>query len=317
MRCLVTGAAGFLGSTLVERLLAEGWWVRGVDSFTPYYDAAVKRENLATAMAHPSFEFVEADLRVRDGSGLAHGVDIVFHLAAQPGVRDSWAGGFVVHDEHNVLATQRLLEGALAAGVRRVVYTSSSSVYGNTSAHPSSEDQIPHPHSPYGVTKLAGEHLCGLYQANWGLDTVVLRLFTVYGPRQRPDMALHRVIQAAASGGRFSLYGSGEQVRDVTYVDDALRAVTIAATASIEPATVINVGGGGAATINEVIALVESATQQRVHLERLPAQPGDVERTAAATDRARAILGWTPEVDLADGIERQARWQVDRWRDAQ
>lgn len=316
MKALITGAAGFLGSALTDHLLADGWTVRGVDSFTPYYDVAMKRDNAQRLVRHPAFELVETDLRVRDASGLAHDVDVVFHLAAQPGVRDSFAGGFALHDEHNVLATQRVLEGALAAGVRRFVYTSSSSIYGNSPAFPTSEEEMPHPHSPYGVTKLAGEHLCGLYTANWDLDTVVLRLFTVYGPGQRPDMALHKLIQAAVSGQRFNLFGNGEQIRDVTYVEDVVRALTRAAEAELPPAAVINVGGGAQASMNELIGLVEDATQQPVHLERLPAAAGDVDRTGAAVDRAAALLGWAPEVELAQGVEQQARWQIDRWRRA-
>lgn len=317
MKALVTGSAGFLGGALAERLLAEGWAVRGVDSFTPYYDVTVKHEVATRLSRHPAYEFVEADLRVRDAAGLAHGVDVVFHLAAQPGVRDSFAAGFALHDEHNVLATQRVLEGAAASGVRRVVYTSSSSVYGNVPTFPTAEDQLPRPHSPYGVTKLAGEHLCGLYGDNLGLDTAVLRLFTVFGPGQRPDMAIHKLIQSAVSGERFPLYGNGEQVRDITYVDDALDAVLAAATAELPAGFVGNVGGGAQVSTNRLIELVEAATQQRVHLERLPAQPGDVERTAARTDLARSALGWQPRVSAEEGIDRQARWQVDRWRSRQ
>src|SRR4051812_32930977 len=220
MRALVTGVAGFIGSTLAEALVGNGDVVVGVDCFTPYYDAAQKRANLQRLAATKQFTLAEADLRTAELPPLLDGVDVVYHQAGQPGVRLSWASGFAEYDSHNIIATQRLLEGARAAGVARVVYASSSSVYGNAPRYPTSEDDLPQPHSPYGVTKLAAEHLCNLYAANWGVHTVSLRYFTVYGPRQRPDMAMHRLIESALAGTPFPLYGDGSAVRDFTFVDD-------------------------------------------------------------------------------------------------
>src|SRR3954447_5448772 len=219
MRALVTGAAGFIGSSLVDALLVRGDSVRGIDCFTPYYGRADKEANLAGALQHHEFELVEADLRTCAIEPLLEGVDVVFHQAAQAGVRLSWADGFADYDGHNILATQRLLEAVKAAGVQRLVYASSSSVYGNAPAYPTNEDDLPRPHSPYGVTKLAAEHLCNLYAANWGVPTVSLRYFTVYGPRQRPDMAMHRLVESALNHTPFPLYGDGSQVRDFTFVE--------------------------------------------------------------------------------------------------
>ena len=313
MKALVTGAAGFLGSTLVDELLAQGWSVRGVDCFTPFYDEGLKREHLAHASRHPAFELIEADLRVRDCSALTSDVDVVFHLASHEGVRDSWSNGFALHSEHNTLATQRVLEGALATGAR-VVYTSTSSVYGNNASYPTSEQELPRPHSPYAATKLAAEHLCELYASNFGLHTVVLRLFTAIGPRQRPDMALHRLIHAAVSGERFPLYGAGTRVRDFTSANDMVHAIITAATAAVDPGTVINIGGGGSTSMDELIALVEQATQQPVRIEHAPAQPGNVDTMGPSTELALSILGWKPSTPLENAVEQQARWQVDRWR---
>src|SRR5687768_16907364 len=206
MRSIVTGSAGFIGSHLVDALLNRGDDVLGIDCFTPYYDRAAKRANLEAALASSSFEFIEADLRVADLVELLHDADLIFHQAAQPGVRLSWSEGFAEYVSHNVLATQRLLDAARAVEARRVVYASSSSVYGQAASYPTSEEQLPRPYSPYGVTKLAAEHLCSLYAETWGVPTVSLRYFSVYGPRQRPDMALHRLIKAGLSGEPFPLF---------------------------------------------------------------------------------------------------------------
>src|SRR5437588_1336496 len=213
MRAVVTGVAGFIGSHLAEALVGRGHRVTGVDCFTPFYDPARKRENLATLVDDAGFDLVEGDICALDLAPVLDGADVVFHQAAQPGVRLSWSTSFAVYEQCNVLATQRLLEAARLAGVGRIVYASSSSVYGNAARYPTSEDALPRPHSPYGVTKLAAEHLCALYGANWGLHTVSLRYFSVYGPRQRPDMALHRLVEAALGGDPFPLYGAGGQVR--------------------------------------------------------------------------------------------------------
>lgn len=309
MHALVTGAAGFIGSNLVDRLLAEGWQVRGADCFTPYYSESVKRANLSSATGTRGFEFVEADLRTIDCQELVHGIDVVFHQAAQPGVRLSWSNAFALYSEHNLLATQRLLEAVRESpSVNRLVFASSSSVYGNAVDYPTTEAVRPQPYSPYGVTKLAAEHLCCLYAANWSAHTVALRYFTVYGPRQRPDMAIHRLIESALSQSPFPLYGDGSATRDFTYVDDVVEANIAAATADIPPATVANIAGGGSCSLLDLITLVGELVGQTVPILGGPPQPGDVKRTGGSIERARAALGWKPGVSLRDGVKAQVEW---------
>ena len=311
MRTLVTGAAGFIGSHLAERLMAEGHHVRGVDCFTAYYGRSLKEANLADLAGRPGFELVEADLRVRDLTPLVSDVDVVFHLAAEPGVRGSWAQNFPVYNEHNVLATQRLLEAARGTAVARFVFASGSSVYGNASSPPWRERDLPRPHSPYGATKLAAEHLCALYADVFEVPTVALRYFTVYGPRQRPDMAIQRFFQAGLDGEPLTVYGWGRQVRDFTHVDDVV-AATIAAgratTDAIPAGEVLNVGGGCRTTVEELVALVSELLNGQVRVVRQPEQPGDVDRDEGAFERARELLAWKPAIDLPDGLATQAAW---------
>ncbi len=311
-RVLVTGAAGFVGSNLVETLLAQGDRVVGVDCFTPYYSPDAKRAALIQAHESDRFELVETDLREADLSGLLEGVDTVFHQAAQPGVRLSWSDGFSEYASHNVLATQRLLEAARDAEVRRFVYASSSSVYGNQDRYPTVETDLPRPYSPYGVTKLAAEHLCGLYAENWGLSTVSLRYFTVFGPRQRPDMSIHRLCEAVGTGASFPRFGDGTQVREFTYVADIVAANLAAATADVAPGTVVNIAGGGEITLNGLIAMVGELAGTEVVIEDHPAQAGDAKRNGAATDLAQELLGWSPQVSLRDGIAAQLAWHDAR-----
>lgn len=308
MRALVTGAAGFIGSSLVDRLLADGHDVRGIDCFTPYYDRATKERNMAHAHLNSRFEFVQADLRVSDPGAFVDGIDVVFHQAAQPGVRLSWSNEFVQYQDQNILVTQRLLQAACEAAVGRFVFASSSSVYGNAPSYPTLESQLPQPHSPYGVTKLAAEHLCRLYADNFGLSTIALRYFTVYGPRQRPDMATHRLVECALRGREFQLYGTGEQIRDFTFVEDVVRANIAAAAADVRPGTVCNIAGGGSTTMNRLVALVEEIVGSGVRRVRVPGQAGDVYQTGGATDVAAAALGWKSEVDLRSGLIAQVRW---------
>ena len=315
MRALVTGAAGFVGSTLVEHLVAAGWNVTAVDSVTPYYDVDQKRDNLAAVRRSSAVEVRDDDLRSADLTPLLTPVDVVFHQAGQPGVRASWAD-FDSYVEHNVLATRRLLEAARSAELSRFVFASSSSVYGNIGAYPTREDMLPRPQSPYGVTKLAAEHLCGVYARNWDVPTVSLRYFTVYGPRQRPDMAMHRLVEAALTGEPFPIFGDGGQIRDFTYVDDVVAGNMAAATADVEPGMVVNIAGGGSTTLSDVIKTVERLTDRTIALDRRPVQAGDVHRTGGAIDRARQALGWSPRVTVDEGLKRQVEWHERRRSDA-
>ena len=310
MRALVTGAAGFIGSTLCERLLADDWSVRGVDAFTDYYDPAVKQRNITAALSHPAFELVRADLRSEALAPLLADIDVVFHLAAQPGVRASWADGFAVYDDHNIRATQRLLEAVRQQPATRLVFASSSSVYGNPERVPTEETDATRPFSPYGVTKLAGEHLCRAYAENFGVSVAVLRYFTVYGPRQRPDMAIHRLIEAARRGTPFTLFGDGSQIRDFTFVDDVVAANVAAATAETTDGMPINVAGGSSTTLLELVAAVGNAVGAEVPIDWRAAQPGDVGRTGGAVRRAGTAIGWAASVSLAEGIARQVDWHL-------
>lgn len=308
MLALVTGVAGFIGSNLADRLIADGWDVRGVDRFTAYYEEAQKRANIVQLMADPRFELVQADLLTAELGSLLEGVDVVFHQAAQPGVRLSWADGFRLYNDLNVNVTQRLLESSRTRPIRRFVYASSSSVYGQAPSWPTLETSETRPHSPYGVTKLAGELLCGAYAANFAVPTTSLRYFTVYGPRQRPDMAIHRLIEAARRTTVFPLYGDGQQIRDFTFVDDVVEANLRAATTDLPAGTVINVAGGASTRLTDLVDLVGSIVGSPVPIDWQPAQPGDVLRTGGSIERAAEMLGWEPQVELGDGIAQQVAW---------
>jgi UDP-glucuronate 4-epimerase len=310
-RALVTGCAGFIGSHLCERLVAEGWHVAGVDAFTPYYDRADKLANLRALAGARRFELVEGDLVEMDLAPVLADAPTVFHLAAQPGVRPSFGEGFARYTADNLLATQRVLEAAGAAGCPRVVWASSSSVYGDAAAYPCIEGSTPTaPRSPYGVTKRACEDLAAIYRSG-GLSIVGLRYFTVYGPRQRPDMAMRRLCEALLAGSAFTLYGDGSQSRDFTHVADAVDATYRAALAD-DPAAIYNVGGGHEATLAEVITVLEDLAGVPAVLDRRPAQVGDVRRTAAETALARAAFGWKPRVGLAEGLRSQFDWVAAR-----
>jgi nucleoside-diphosphate-sugar epimerase len=302
-RYLVTGCAGFIGSHLVDVLLDGGQEVVGVDSFSDYYPRQTKEANIASALGRAEFTLVDGDLTALDLRALVGGVAGVFHLAARPGVRSSWGDPFSDYLRDNLLATQRLFEAAVEAGIR-VVFASSSSVYGNAERYPTAEDDPLLPISPYGVTKLACEHLARAYGDNFGLEVVALRYFTVYGPRQRPDMAFCRIIEALRTGTPFHLTGTGEQSRDFTFVGDAV-AATLAAMKLAAPGTVYNVGGGSEATLNDVLGLAEKLGGRRLEVGRGPASAGDVYRTAADTSRIRTELGWEPQTPLAEGLAAQ------------
>ncbi|MCY7298579.1 MAG: NAD-dependent epimerase/dehydratase family protein [Ilumatobacteraceae bacterium] len=310
MRAVVTGAAGFIGSTLAARLLDDGWSVRGIDSFTDYYDPAAKRRNVAPLLTRAGFELVEGDLAVIPAVPLIDGADVLFHQAAQPGVRSSWADGFAIYDEANIRVTQRLLEAARQTALQRLVFASSSSVYGNPTRVPTLETEPLHPFSPYGVTKLAGEHLCRAYADNFDLPVTILRYFTVYGPQQRPDMATYRLIEAARRGTPFPLYGDGSQVRDFTYVDDIAAANVLAGQASLTHGEVLNVAGGSSTRLRDLVEMVGAAVGAEVDIDWQAAQAGDVQQTGGDVRKAAEMLGWAPRVSLAAGIERQVEWHL-------
>jgi UDP-glucuronate 4-epimerase len=283
--------------------------VVGIDCFTPSYDVAAKVDNIRAMRRNPQFKFAQSDLRSEPLDALLGGVDIVFHQAALAGVRASWDHRFADYATHNVLATQRLLEASRDAGVKRFVYASSSSVYGNALSYPTLESAVPAPFSPYGVTKLAGEHLCMAYAHNFGLHTVALRYFTVFGPRQRPDMGIHRLIHAAMVSQPFELYGDGHQRREFTYVSDVVDANVLASTADVEPGLVCNIAGGGDIDLSGLIDLVGELVHQPVPIERAPAMAGDVRRNRGSTELARESLGWAPKISLREGVGRQVEWQ--------
>jgi nucleoside-diphosphate-sugar epimerase len=304
MRVVVTGAAGFIGSHLCERLVQAGNEVTGVDCFTDHYDSRRKRSNVATLLREPAFTLHEVDLLTAPLEPLLDGVEVVYHLAGQPGVRPSWGQEFATYTQRNLLVTQRLLEASCDCQLAKFVYASSSSVYGDAEGYPTREDVRPQPVSPYGVTKLAAEHLCELYRTIAEVPTVSLRLFTVYGPRQRPDMAFFALIGAALTGSQFVLFGDGNQTRDFTYVDDVVAAMTAAAQS--DWTGVANVGGGARTSMLEVIDIVADLVAP-VDIVALPTQRGDVRHTAADTAVAHRAFGYSPRIPLREGLARMVQ----------
>ncbi|MDA0184841.1 NAD-dependent epimerase/dehydratase family protein [Solirubrobacter phytolaccae] len=312
-RALVTGAAGFIGSHLVDALLADGHAVLGVDCFNDNYPAADKHANLAGARRHDAFELLTGDLCDLDAHALIERSDMVFHLAGEPGVRGSWGKRFDRYTHHNVGATQHLLEAMVEVGAgKRFVYASSSSVYGDALTLPTPEDTTPRPLSPYGVTKLAAEHLCVLYGEEQGVDTVALRFFSVYGPRQRPDMAFRRFCEAIVEGRPIEVFGDGRQSRDFTFVADIVAATCAAGAATIPPGRVYNLGGGGSVSVNRALETLAALAGRPLDVRHGERQEGDVVDTGADTTRARAELRWTPRTTLSEGLAAELRWVQDR-----
>jgi nucleoside-diphosphate-sugar epimerase len=307
MKVLISGAAGFIGSHLVEAALGAGHNVTGVDALRDYYDPDIKRRNLEGARTTRRFNFVHGDLAEIDLAPLLDKVDVIFHLAAQPGVRTSWGTGFEPYMRDNIAATQRLLEAARGIGLSKFVLASSSSVYGNARVLPTPEDHVLDPVSPYGATKVTCEHLARLYWRSYDLPVVVLRYFTVYGPRQRPDMAFHRLIRAGLLGLSVPVYGDGRQTRDFTYVDDAVEGTLTAAFHGV-PGTAYNLGGGTRIALRDVIDIVISEVGP-IRTVEYPAQHGDARDTAGDTTLARRELGYLPTRTPAHGIGEQVRWQ--------
>lgn len=307
MKALVTGGAGFIGSHLSERLLEQGATVTAIDAFTDFYPRALKEANLSGLRGRPGYRLVEGDLRDADLGALLEGVTHVFHLAAQAGVRRSWGSEFQVYTGLNIDATQRLLEACEGRPIERLVYASSSSVYGDEAAIPMTEGALPQPVSPYGVTKLAAEQLCHLYFVNHGVPAVALRYFTVYGPRQRPDMGFHRFFTAVRAGRPVIQFGDGLQTRDFTFVADAVAATASAAVRGV-PGRVYNIGGGSRVSVREVFDLIGRVTGRAVRIDPHPPQKGDMRDTYADTSRARADLGFLPSVTLEEGLQAMWRW---------
>jgi UDP-glucose 4-epimerase len=307
MKALVTGAAGFIGSTLAETLIAHGDDVVGIDSFTDYYPRDLKERNLSGLRQQPRFRLVEGRIQDVDLRSLLADRTHVFHLAAQAGVRKSWGHDFAIYTKDNVEATQVLLEACARLRLERFVFASSSSVYGDNVSLPMSEEARPQPVSPYGVTKLAAEHLCALYHSNFSLAAVSLRYFTVYGPRQRPDMGFHRFLRAAIRDEPIRLYGDGEQTRDFTYVHDAVAATIAAGTRGV-PGRVYNIGGGSRVSVNQVVEMIGRVSGRRPRVEVDAAQKGDMRHTYADTRLACTDLGFRPAVGLEEGLAAEYQW---------
>ena len=307
MKALVTGAAGFIGSQLCERLMKAEVPTIGIDSFTDYYPRELKEANLIDVRRNQHFTFIEAGLAEVPVAGILAGVTHVFHLAAQAGVRKSWGQDFGIYTRNNVDATQVMLEGCIDRPIERFVFASSSSVYGDQVPLPMREDARPQPVSPYGVTKLAAEQLCYLYQVSYGIPTVSLRYFTVYGPRQRPDMGFHRFLLASMRDEPLPLFGDGRQTRDFTFVGDVVGA-TLAAATRARPGGVYNIGGGSRVEMLDVFELIRRITGRPLRIERLQAQRGDMRDTYADTTRARTDFGFAPSVTLEEGLRAQFEW---------
>jgi UDP-glucose 4-epimerase len=307
MKILVTGAAGFIGSHLCRRLLSEGCSVTGIDCFTDYYPRWMKERNVAPLLKARRFKLIDKDLNALPLRDLLLGVDAVYHLAAQAGVRASWGRNFSVYLKNNIQASQALLEAAKGLPLRKFVYASSSSVYGLTPDIPMTETSLLYPLSPYGVSKLAAEQLCFLYHKNYGLPTVALRFFTVYGPGQRPDMAFHKFFKAVLEGEPITVYGDGRQTRDFTFVDDIVEA-NLAALTKGRDGQVYNVGGGHRETLGGLFPLFEEICGRPVRIAKAEAQKGDVRHTFARIEKARRDLGFKPRTELRDGLAQEWDW---------
>lgn len=307
MRCMVTGAAGFIGSHLCDRLLADGATVLGLDCFTPYYSRQQKERNLAAASRHSDFRFIEADLVETPLDDLVSEVDTIFHLAAQAGVRASWGREFAAYTNNNVLATQRLLEACRNRSLNRIIIASSSSVYGDCDELPMREDSPLRPVSPYGITKVATEHLASLYAGKFKAPAVCLRFFTVYGPRQRPDMAFHRFIRQMQRGEEIEVFGDGSQSRDFTYVDDVVESVIQSAERGVA-GTVYNIGGGTRVTLREALETLATIVGTAPRIRRQAVQPGDMRHTLADITKAHVELEYAPRVQLSSGLQREVAW---------
>lgn len=313
---VVTGAAGFIGSNLTETLLAQGEQVIGIDHFNDYYDPQLKRRNIQSFVDHPNFKLIEGDIQFLDWSLLLQDVEVVYHQAAQAGVRASWGTSFRAYTERNINATQVMLEAAKdAPHLKRFVYASTSSIYGNAETLPTYETIPPQPVSPYGITKLAAERLCGLYHDNFGVPFCSLRYFTVYGPRQRPDMGFHKFFKAAMENRAIEIYGDGQQTRDFTFVSDAVAANLAAAQTPEAIGQIFNIGGGSRVVLSDVLDLMGEIIGQPIQRKHIEQARGDARHTAADVSKAREILGYNPQVGLREGLEREWAWIQELYTD--
>jgi nucleoside-diphosphate-sugar epimerase len=306
---IVTGVAGFIGSSLAEKLLEQGDQVIGIDQFNDYYDPSLKRQNAHILAKYPEFKLIEADIQALDWRQLLQGVEVLFHQAAQAGVRASWGDGFRQYTERNINATQIILEAAKETpSLQRMVFASTSSVYGNAETMPTPETLCPQPVSPYGITKLAAERLCWLYHQNFNVPVTALRYFTVYGPRQRPDMAFHKFFQAAIAGKPIGIYGDGKQTRDFTFISDAVAANLAAAVVPEALGEVFNIGGGSRVVLLDVLDTMEKVIGKPIERLHQGLARGDARHTAADVTKARTILGYNPQVSLAEGLAQEWQW---------
>jgi nucleoside-diphosphate-sugar epimerase len=308
-RIIVTGAAGFIGSHIAETLLQQGEEVIGIDEFNDYYDPMLKRKNVAHLNCWPGFTLIEGDIQFLDWQTLLQDVDVIYHQAAQAGVRASWGQGFRAYTERNISATQILLEAAKdTKNLKRLVYASTSSVYGDAETLPTNESIIPQPVSPYGITKLAAERMCSLYYKNFGVPVVSLRYFTVYGPRQRPDMAFHKFYKAVLQDEAIPIYGDGQQTRDFTFISDAVAANLAAATVPEAVGEIFNIGGGSRVVLAEVLETMSEIVGKPIKKNYIDKAMGDARHTAADVTKARQILGYQPQVSLREGLAQEWQW---------
>ena len=307
MNTLVTGAAGFIGSHLCKRLISDGAHIVAIDAFTDFYPRRLKENNVQSLLNNPHFELIPEDILEIDLKKIMEKIDVVFHFAAQPGVRSSWGTDFSIYTKNNIDATQRLLEAAKKSSITKFIYASSSSVYGLSPQLPMIETSTLHPYSPYGVTKLAAENLCFLYYKNYDIPCVSLRFFTVYGPGQRPDMAFHKFFKAISENKELQVFGDGQQTRDFTYIDDIIRA-NLSSIENGKAGETYNLGGGTQRKLVDIIPLLEEISERKIKMRYLPGQKGDVQHTLADIQKAKNDLQYTPEVNLEKGLKFEWEW---------
>lgn len=307
MIAVVTGAAGFIGSHLCQRLLKENWEVVGIDCFADFYPRWIKEKNISALLKENNFELLTSNLNQLDLKKILKNKDIIFHLAAQAGVRSSWGQNFTVYTENNIEATQKLLEAAKETPIKKFIYASSSSVYGFCPHLPMTEDSPLFPYSPYGVTKLAAENLCSLYYSNYGIPALSLRLFTVFGPRQRPDMAFHKFLKAGVTNNHITVFGDGQQTRDFTFVTDVIDAF-MSALEKGKAGEIYNIGGGQRIKLVDVLPLIEKTCQKKINISWQKEQKGDVRHTWADIEKAGRDLDYSPQVSLLDGLKEEWIW---------